>query len=95
MYDRKPKSARDILKFAETVAMLGVKPTYIVCGKIGPTGKTWLCNELRKAGHTAIEISEGLVNFVNYCDDENHMRRFGFDQVMIVLNKPLSERWKL
>lgn len=95
MYDRKPKSAREILKFAANAALRGAKPTYIICGKNGPTGKTWLWNELCKAGHNAIEITEGLGGFVDYRDNENHMRNNGFGLVIIVLNKPLDNLWKM
>lgn len=101
MYDRKPKSAREVLRYAAQRALMGENPVYIVCGKNGPTGKTWLTSELCKAGHKAIEITEGLGGFVDYRDNENHMRDAGFSfmdftgVVTIVLNKPLDEQWKL
>lgn len=99
MYDRTPKCAREVLRYAAHRAAMGEKPTYIVCGKPGPTGKTWLWNELRKAGHDAIELSEGLGRFVDYRDNENHMCDCGlsavnsFGLVIIVLNKPLDDAW--
>lgn len=100
MYDRKPKSARGILRYAAQRALMGENPTYVICGKNGPTGKTWLTSELCKAGHRAFEITEGLGGFVDYRDNENHMRDAGFSfmdmagLVIIVLNKPLDETWK-
>jgi hypothetical protein len=94
MYDRKLESAREILNYAAQRAAMGYDPCYIICGKGGPTGKSWLCNELKKAGHTAIEISEGINRFVDYHDNENHMCEIGFN-VIIVLNRPLNGLWKL
>lgn len=94
MYDWKPKSARDILRRAQQWSDMGEDRTFIICGKPGPTGKTWLWDALRKAGHNAIEISEGIGGFVDYRDNENHMRDFGFGTVAIILNKPLDSEWK-
>lgn len=95
MYERTPMRASEILKAADKARARGGNPTYIICGKPGPTGKTWLCNELQKAGHNAVEISEAIVQFVSYHDNENHMLNNGFDTVIIILNKPLNEMWKL
>ena len=101
MYNMKPKSAKHILLYAESRHSMGEDPIYVICGKNGPTGKTWLANALQKAGHNAIEISEGLGGFVDYRDNENHMRDAGFSfmsnsgMVVIVLNKPLNEAWKM
>ena len=47
--------------------------TIIITGKIAPTGKTWLCNELNKLGHRAIEITGLLYPFVTYKDNDNHV----------------------
>lgn len=99
MYDMKPKSAKHILSYAKNRHLMGEDPMYIICGRNGPTGKTWLWNELRKDGHNVIEITEGLGGFVDYRDDENHMRDAGFSfltnsgLVIIVLNKPLDRSW--
>ena len=46
--------------------------TYIICGRSGPTGKTWLCNGLKYHGFHAIELSEDLIGLVEYRDDKNH-----------------------
>lgn len=95
MYEREPKSAREVLSYAAHARLRGATPTYIICGKNGPTGKTWLCDELKRLGHNAIEVSGGLNDLVDYRDNENHLRNDGFGLVLIVLNKPLDYRWKL
>ena len=100
MYDMRPDSAGDILRYARHRQLMGENPVYIICGRSGPTGKTWLWNELRKRGHNAIEISESIWDFVEYPDTENHVRAAGTSSdgtplVIIVLNKPLDETWKL
>lgn len=97
MYEREPKSASEILRYAKRAAEKGAKPTYIICGKPGPTGKTWLWDALVKAGHNAIEISESIGPFVDYRDDKNHMLNAGPGgrMVIIILNRPLDAMWKL
>lgn len=45
--------------------------TYIVMGKSGPTGKTWLCKELRRYGYTAFEVAESTNLFVKYGEHSN------------------------
>jgi hypothetical protein len=62
--------------------------TYIIMGRVGPTGKTWLCNELRRNGHNAIEITNQIYDIVDYHDEHNYFRRDVVNkQVIIVLNK--------
>lgn len=92
---RKLGTARQVLQIAEQKASMGEKPLYIICGESGPTGKTWLWNELRKEGHNAIEITEAIRPFVVYHDDENYMYEARLGQIIIVLNKPLRGAWKL
>lgn len=66
--------------------------TYIVLGRVGPTGKTWLCDQLRKLGYSAFEISEDIWGLVSYIDDENHVRIDEYRKVcVIVLNTPIKE----
>ena len=67
----------------------GTNPTYIIMGRPGPTGKTWLRNELVKNGFNAIEISEDIFFLVNYRDDNNLIIVRG-DHVVIVLNQILE-----
>lgn len=65
--------------------------TYIISGKPGPTGKTWLRNKLKEAGLRVHEITEHCVNFVQYNDDENHFIRDGIDDtVIIILNRRIK-----
>lgn len=67
--------------------------TFIILGKSGPTGKTWLHGELKSRGLNAIEISEQICSFVGYetYHDENYITTTGLDnQVVIILNKRLK-----
>ena len=64
--------------------------TYIILGRPGKTGKTWLCNELRVHGFNAFEISEDIWELVRYNDEENHVIVDDFKkQVVIVLNQSI------
>lgn len=66
-------------------------PTIIITGRPGPTGKTWLREELRAMGYNAFEISENLYMFVEYSDDKNHVTYDTRDNVIVVvLNKRLE-----
>lgn len=62
--------------------------TYIIMGRNGPTGKTRLCQELRKRGYTAFELAENTYDLIEYKDDENYYRVCG-DHAIIVLNQIL------
>lgn len=58
---------------------------YIITGKPGITGKTWLTNQLLNKGYDAIEISELIYDAVEY----KHRGNLVIDQnniVLIVLN---------
>lgn len=67
--------------------------TYIVCGKPGPTGKSWLYHSLFECGYKAVELSEDMASLVNYNDDKNHVIINGVDKfVLIILNKPLVRK---
>lgn len=100
MFDRTPANAQEILNIAAQSKARGENLKYVICGRSGPTGKTWLCNELRKAGHDAVEISEALVGLVSYRDDKNHVLDSSYGTlnktgwVLIVLNKPLDWKWR-
>lgn len=64
--------------------------TFVILGRPGKTGKTWLCNELRFHGFNAFEISEDIYHLVKYNDDENHYIVNDVDkQVTIVLNRSI------
>lgn len=64
------------------------KTTFVILGKSGPTGKTWLWRQLRKRGLNAIEVTESLVGLVSYTDSVNHYITENLDNtVIIVLNR--------
>lgn len=66
-------------------------PTIIVTGRPGPTGKTWLREQLRAMGYNVIEISESLCWFVEYGDEKNHVVFDGLDNTyVVILNKRLE-----
>ena len=79
---------RDILRFAGTRG--DREWVYIITGRGGPTGKTFLCDKLKKNGYNAFEISEDLCGLVSYCDNENHyMVDHAKKKFVIVLNRPM------
>lgn len=47
--------------------------TYIICGRSGPTGKTWLYYSLLELGYRVVELSEDMLGLVEYQDDKNHV----------------------
>lgn len=67
--------------------------TYLILGQVGPTGKTWLANELIHHGYKAFELTESLYDLISYPDDTdnyctiNHVQKF----VAIVLNRRIKE----
>lgn len=70
------------------------KTTFIILGKTGPTGKTWLWNELRKRGLNAVEVTEGLLGLVHYTDNVNHYITEILDNtVIIVLNRYVRRKY--
>lgn len=79
----------DIVRFAESHSKDDW--TYIILGRPGRTGKTYLCNYLRRNDYNAFELSEDIWDLVDYHDEENHCRIDELTKrVLIVLNKPLS-----
>lgn len=82
---------RDVICFA---ASRGDRDwVYIITGKGGPTGKTFLYEMLKKNHYNAVEISEDLMGLVEYRDDKNHyIVDRGKKQVVIVLNKPICRK---
>lgn len=66
--------------------------TYIVLGKPGPTGKSWLTAALKDAGLNAIEISEYVASYITYDDYSNHIIEDVDKKIItIILNRPLEE----
>ena len=47
--------------------------TIVITGKIGPTGKTWLREELRVRGYNVVEITPSIYRFVEFNDADNHV----------------------
>lgn len=47
------------------------KYKYIIMGRIGPTGKTWITQELKRLGLDAVEITENVSGRIFYKYDEN------------------------
>jgi hypothetical protein len=72
--------------------------TYIIMGRTGATGKSWLCEGLKMNGFNAIEISESVYPFVCYGksrrtpDENNHIIiNETYKYVVIILNEYLYE----
>lgn len=66
--------------------------TYVIFGRTGPTGKTWLRNRLCNNGYTAGEFTEMLLECgaIFIYDDQNHyMLDELTKQVIIILNGSL------
>ena len=63
--------------------------TYIILGRPGPTGKTWLQRKLTELGYTAIEISEeiALSRAIEYEDYCNHIIESQSGITVIFLNQ--------
>ena len=68
--------------------------TYVILGKPGPTGKTWLCKKLVDSGYNAIEISEGIVlsNAIEYKDNDNHIVELPCGNTIIILNRRINPK---
>lgn len=65
--------------------------TYIILGKPGPTGKTYLATELKRRGFNAFEITEDIMYLVEYKSDRNHyIINHENKTVVMVLNSPLD-----
>lgn len=68
--------------------------TYVIFGRSGPTGKTWLWNKLRVNGYRAVELTETFTECgVTCCSSKDNL--FILDdltkQVVIILNNILPE----
>lgn len=64
---------------------------YVILGRPGPTGKTWLRDKLRAAGLLAVEVVTGLDYFVEFKDNKNHYTVDDEqEQVVIILNERLA-----
>lgn len=63
--------------------------TFIIFGRGGPTGKTWLSEQLRDMGYKAFDISENISDLVWYVDVKNSCR---FDNIQKTVTIVLNER---
>lgn len=87
--------SKSLAKFIKTIENGGLDTikTFIITGKNGPTGKTYLTNWLKKKGFNAIEITDDLLGYVSYIADINHfvINRHG-DAITVILNEPLVKK---
>lgn len=71
--------------------------TYIITGRSGPTGKSHLCDLLKRNGYHAIEISEDIFSLVEYKDEKNHVLINDAEKyAIIIFNKILpkyADKW--
>jgi hypothetical protein len=84
----------DILHMLESSFRL-VSPlsdyTYVILGKVGPTGKTSLCNMLRSLGCNAHEITPVIHRYVEYTTDGNHCWVDNYNKaITIMLNEKIK-----
>lgn len=64
---------------------------YLIMGRVGPTGKTWLYERLKENGYNAIEITEDVFEYVIYLERVNRYRIDPAKKlVTIVLNERLG-----
>lgn len=83
-----------ILRYIETRPEHADKTkTYIILGRIGATGKTWLCDQLKARGYNAMEITEQIYDQVVFCSSVNEYSEHE-DLVVIVLNSSLHRSAK-
>lgn len=87
MYNFTPQTLLERIANSETAS----EYTYIITGKNGPTGKSWLCRELRRRGFKAFEINESLFRYVRieFCDNCNHYVINELENSMLII---LNER---
>lgn len=87
----------DILRhFTENDKFTGGDYLFLILGKSGPTGKTYLTQKLRERGLQVAELSEGLEPFLK-ADKFNHVIVDDLEkQVVIILNRDLPKQlwWK-
>lgn len=88
-------SPKDILNWI-TDSQKSVTYSYIIMGKSGPTGKTWLYSQLKERGYDVTELSEYIIGEVDYkYDDRNTVIVNEIDgKIIIILNKPIMTESK-
>lgn len=93
------KKQNDNLTPAQFLTVIKTEPNrnwneyvFIILGKSGPTGKTWLKEQITKLGFKAFEITDSLYPFVGYHDSQNHYTVDESEkQVTIILNETLAQ----
>lgn len=81
-------------KMRSTYVDIHGRPTFIICGKPGPTGKTWLRNQLRALGWNAVELPMDATPFITYNDDENHIIQDNFENIVVVILNERRVTWE-
>lgn len=72
----------------------GTDYTYVILGRSGPTGKTWLRTQLIEEGYNAVELSEDIIGLVEYKDSKNHFIVNRMQKmVIVVLNHSEERNW--
>lgn len=70
------------------------KYDYVIMGRSGPTGKTWLYTKLKELGYNVTELSEYINGRVAYSNSINQVIVNDLDmKVIIILNTTLN-RWR-
>ncbi len=83
-------TCNDVLRFAASRGDRSWR--YVILGRPGPTGKTYLCNQLCENGYNAIEITEEIYDLVSFDDNKNHFKiDYMKKLVVIILNRKLPE----
>ena len=62
---------------------------FVILGQPGPTGKTWLCDQLRVRDYTSYELPFETYNFVDFADKKNH---YVVDHINKMVTIILNER---
>ena len=66
--------------------------TYLIDGRIGPTGKTWLCEKLNSRGFKAYEVGEEMWSLYICRDNKkNRCEYLPGNVVIVILNEYLPE----
>lgn len=78
-----------------TASETSMEYTYIITGKIGPTGKSWLYRQLNSRGYNVIDLNESLMRYchIEFDDSRNHYVINEIEKLMvIILNERLEGR---
>lgn len=65
--------------------------TYLIDGRIGPTGKTWLCDKLNELGYKAHEVGDEMWAMYIHRDHNNSYQYLPGNVAIIILNEYLPE----